>query len=587
MLWWRLAGGCLLAAFALLAGGLVVARVFFASYGPLEIPPRWVATFRVSCTDGSTMNAERMDKLIGILGWRFDRKSFAGLQWQAVGTDRIEVAGPLASAGRRRLREAFEKARDKLAGGNLQPSQVQDYLAASPDKRRAMLGGLAPHQVTRLSDLGKAHDAEAKAATALAAAKAAGEEPTKQAEAENALVSARAALRENDLAVRGGNVPVPYLVSVLWYYCGGMAQRVPEVGAQARLLANLAHETDAMKAEHPDRAQDIQAVVSAYTAMAREGRDLGDSEELARLMPAAGALGFRIAVGPRGAPIDPEEVKVYQGLLTKDGPEEVRRAAMPYAWFPIRRGDQRQFTGLITARYAGRDFVLLSNGQGGIMVPQGPGSEWRLTEVYHGSDGIGRPAIDFKLDQAGARTFYSLTSSHRGQALAILLNDEVFSAPNIQSAISDRGQITGTFTRSEVEEYVWLLQEGAIWGRTIFDLTSLRNAPAGEHPNARAMRTWLLGLGAAAVAALLLAFLAVVRCRLVSFGVWAILAGVSAGAWWYVVSWNTYLPGHWARWAMIAMTLPLVLLVIVWASALRAARRGKMEMADGGQRPQT
>ena len=318
--WWRLAGGCLLAAFALLAGGLVVARVFSAPHGVLGIPPRWVATFRVSCTDGSTLGAARMEWLIGILGQRFDRKSFASLQWQAVGTDRIEVAGPLASAGRRRLREAFEKARDKLAAGNLQPAQVQDYLAASPDKRRAILAGLAPHQVTRLTDLGEAHDAEAKAATALAAAKAAAEEPTKQAKAEDALVSARAALRENDLALKGGNVPVPYLVSVLWYYCGGMAERVPEAGAQARLLAKLAHETDAMKAEHPDRAQDIQAVVSAYTALAKDSRDLSDSEELDRLLDTAGELGFRIVVGPRGVPIDAEKLKLYRGLLAKDGP---------------------------------------------------------------------------------------------------------------------------------------------------------------------------------------------------------------------------------------------------------------------------
>jgi hypothetical protein len=171
--------------------------------------------------------------------------------------------------------------------------------------------------------------------------------------------------------------------------------------------------------------------------------------------------------------------------------------------------------------------------------------------------------------------------------MAVLMDDEVFSAPTVQSSISERGQITGRFTRREVDEYVWVLQRGVEWGHLRFDLVSVRGAPAGEHPDAPAMRPLLLGLGAAAAALLLLAFLAVVRSRLVSFGVWTILAAGAAAGWWYVVSWNTYVSEHWPRWAMIAMAIPLVLLAIVWAWALGAGRRGKMEMAGGEQRPQT
>src|SRR5215213_6916300 len=60
--------------------------------------------------------------------------------------------------------------------------------------------------------------------------------------------------------------------------------------------------------------------------------------------------------------------------------------------------------------------------------------------------------IDFSLTNKGARAFGEATGAHIGDNLAIVLNNEVKSAPTINSQINDRGQITGGFTKQSAED---------------------------------------------------------------------------------------------------------------------------------------
>ncbi|MCE9554091.1 MAG: hypothetical protein K8T91_12045 [Planctomycetes bacterium] len=79
----------------------------------------------------------------------------------------------------------------------------------------------------------------------------------------------------------------------------------------------------------------------------------------------------------------------------------------------------------------------------------------------------GDNSIDFEFNSEGARLFGILTGNNvpRGsltRRLGIILDGELLSAPNLQSRISDRGQITGDFTREEVEWVVDVLNAGLI-----------------------------------------------------------------------------------------------------------------------------
>jgi len=60
--------------------------------------------------------------------------------------------------------------------------------------------------------------------------------------------------------------------------------------------------------------------------------------------------------------------------------------------------------------------------------------------------------IDFSLTPDGARRLSEATGKHIGDQLAIVLNQEVRSAPTIRSQINDRGQIAGNFSKQSAED---------------------------------------------------------------------------------------------------------------------------------------
>ena len=70
--------------------------------------------------------------------------------------------------------------------------------------------------------------------------------------------------------------------------------------------------------------------------------------------------------------------------------------------------------------------------------------------------------IDFQLKPAGAATFGEWTRTHIGSYLAVVLNEEVKSAPVIKGPISDSGQIEGRFTKQSAEDLALTLKSGAL-----------------------------------------------------------------------------------------------------------------------------
>ena len=67
--------------------------------------------------------------------------------------------------------------------------------------------------------------------------------------------------------------------------------------------------------------------------------------------------------------------------------------------------------------------------------------------------------ISFKLDSAGGDQFFNVTQAHTNERLAIVLDGEVQSAPNINGAIpSGSAQITGHFTEQEARNLASVLE---------------------------------------------------------------------------------------------------------------------------------
>lgn len=75
----------------------------------------------------------------------------------------------------------------------------------------------------------------------------------------------------------------------------------------------------------------------------------------------------------------------------------------------------------------------------------------------------GKPVISFRLNNTGARRFCDVTRENIGRPFAIVLDDVVISAPNIQDAIcGGSGVISGSFTVESANELALLLRAGAL-----------------------------------------------------------------------------------------------------------------------------
>ncbi len=72
------------------------------------------------------------------------------------------------------------------------------------------------------------------------------------------------------------------------------------------------------------------------------------------------------------------------------------------------------------------------------------------------------PNVSFTLKPEAASRFQQVTRENIGRQLAIVLDNQVVSAPVIQNAIYDQGQITGNFTLEEAQDLAIKLRSGAL-----------------------------------------------------------------------------------------------------------------------------
>ncbi|MFD0860399.1 protein translocase subunit SecD [Roseovarius aquimarinus] len=114
---------------------------------------------------------------------------------------------------------------------------------------------------------------------------------------------------------------------------------------------------------------------------------------------------------------------------------------------------------------AGNEVVPSLNEEGVFYVleraPVVTGDE--LVDAQPDFDQNGRPAVSFRFNPTGARAFGDYTAANIGSPFAIVLDNEVISAPTIQSHIpGGSGIITGNFSVEESTNLAVLLRAGAL-----------------------------------------------------------------------------------------------------------------------------
>ncbi|MGB8621812.1 MAG: protein translocase subunit SecD [Paracoccaceae bacterium] len=92
-----------------------------------------------------------------------------------------------------------------------------------------------------------------------------------------------------------------------------------------------------------------------------------------------------------------------------------------------------------------------------------------LNDAQPAFDRNGQPVVTFRFNPAGARKFGDYTVNNVGSPFAIVLDNEVVSAPVIREAIrTGSGQISGNFTVEESTKLAILLRAGALPAKLTF-----------------------------------------------------------------------------------------------------------------------
>ena len=139
-----------------------------------------------------------------------------------------------------------------------------------------------------------------------------------------------------------------------------------------------------------------------------------------------------------------------------------------------------------------------------------------LVDAMPGSDENGQPSVNFRFNPSGARAFGSYTSQNIGQPFAIVLDDEVISAPVIRSAITTgSGQISGSMNFDEANQLSVLLRAGALPA----EMTFLEERTVGPELGQDSVDAGKVAAGVGFAAVVLLMILAYGR-----FGVFAMVA---------------------------------------------------------------
>ncbi|MGI9014826.1 MAG: protein translocase subunit SecD [Phycisphaerales bacterium] len=238
-------------------------------------------------------------------------------------------------------------------------------------------------------------------------------------------------------------------------------------------------ELESMKVHYQHVADDLDALVTAYGDYTTKRKGFDDVEDLKRLLRGAGVLDFRIAVtSGAGASLGFSPDQLRQDMK-EHGPSFTTTDLVK--WFRI--NDLKQWyktdaelasllrdpkayfqsqRGLEAGEYGGDIYLLLYDVPGKRLIHDAATGEWALVNAGRTADSFGRPAVQFTLDAAGGRRMRELTGPHVQQPMAIVLDNEVFSAPNLNSQIGSNGIIEGNFTPAEINYLIRVLSAGSL-----------------------------------------------------------------------------------------------------------------------------
>jgi len=450
-------------------------------------------------------------KMITVLRRRIDPANIQNLIWRPQGNTRFEIQMPLASAEANEKRKNYKKAEDALLEKNVRRTEIILALKKSAEERAELFNDFSqgdPNRLTILEDLAKVYDERMKLQdsrdnlyTQLKSTEntisSAGIEPDQvQLRVNDWTNLNEQELRKSITEIADANDNIELLTGYVQTYAewAKVVNQLSEVRTQYnedigkidklnltedRLnlclerpakSAKRKEEIQKLKANFPDRINEIDKVVTAYDEYSPFKGRLDDPQQLKRMLKGAGILEFRILPTLGHPEVDTTAMNSYVERLQEQGPEYASDNV--YKWFEIENIDEwtsfdAQERPSIVAQFGDKYYVLASNKTDDIMLHSPGTRDWKLEKAYPTTDEIGRRAIGFYMDQRGGKLMGDVTGKNIGRPLCIFLDGIAISAPNIEERILGQGRISGSFSQTDVEDMVNKLNAGSLPARLI------------------------------------------------------------------------------------------------------------------------
>ena len=430
-----------------------------------------------------------LGQVIEVLKQRVNPQGVLDIAMQPQGADRIEVVMPLPSAEVRALQlDAKQRIDEFLAKTQISAGDLDAGLATQTAAQR--FGKQNPAVV----DLEAAWQAMQQARSDLATLQSQGAAADQLGPVEDKVVTAELRYENLRAQVLSRTLAPARLVKALELSTAPQPVRDAEgkivLGSDGKAEMGASpreKELGAIKTEFATLSAELDELVSANDKYLAKRAGLDDPQDLIRLMRGAGVLDFRIAVNP-GMPqgVNPDELR--RDLASK-GP----RAGEPgiARWFKV--NDLKQWyekpaelealkanpaayfsARMLTAGEFGGEIYLLLYDSEAKSLTHRDGASWGLTNAFRTVDQrLGASAVGFQLDQAGGQRMAQLTGAHVGEPMAIVLDDEVYTAPRLNSTISDSGVITGQFGEDELSYLIRVLTAGSLEAKVSSDPISI------------------------------------------------------------------------------------------------------------------
>ena len=421
--------------------------------------------------------ASVVDEMIAVLRERVNPQGLFEISFVQQGRDRMVVSMPLPTPEVKALGDEYREALEAFDDFTIDVSALQRALRQTGAERVAALeamGNSDPRQqiLAPVIEAATALDAAQAIYDEAAAASETGEPELSVTEQ---LVDARIALDEaRNSAVALSVSPTELQIALQ------LSNEKPQIRGAEEGAAELRSEREralgsirARLGEVSGGIDRLDSLLEKLGAYQDKQRGLDDPADLQRLLAGAGVLEFRISVRPGNI-----------GDLEDQLREELRRRGPAaastdrYRWYEIEKlesfaDDIAEFRAAVEnpAQYfSGRRYIVEERGGRYYMLLYNvPGKrlsslegDWSVASSSPTRDQDGFPAIGFRMDTVGAQLLGRLTEANINEPMAVLLDDKIYTAPNINSRISTNGIITGRYTQAELQYIVRTLSAGSL-----------------------------------------------------------------------------------------------------------------------------